>query len=148
LSALGTFHLGKGTTITSDVIPQGQRKPHRGIFRTLNGDGYTPKWHQHDLHCTVCKGLLKPAVKAYEEPLSVSVWEGACSAVKAADILLVLGSRLSVLSAAQLVDMARAAQTQIVFINDAPVSAVVHHHDVFLYGKLEQILPALWLYQS
>lgn len=102
-----------------------------------------PVWHHHDLQCYECHGLLKPAVKAYQEPLQIEAWEKAITACNTADIVLILGSRLLVKTAQQLVELAQARCAKIIFINDTIIPGRLKEGDVFVRGKLEKILPVI-----
>ncbi|HZG56571.1 NAD-dependent protein deacylase [Paenibacillus sp.] len=53
--------------------------------------------------CRACGGVVKPDVVLYEEPLDQDVWAGAVEAIRAADVLLVGGTSLTVYPAAGLV---------------------------------------------
>jgi len=106
----------------------------------------TALWQESDLFCKECQGFLKPAVKAYEEPLTVAVWEQAVHAVRDANVLLVLGSRLLVSSASYLLQYARENHAQVIFINEEMMESLAKKDDLLLVGRLEQILPILKLY--
>ena len=105
-------------------------------------------WQETDLLCQECQGFLKPAVKAYQESLDIHVWEEAIAALTGVGVLLVLGSRLTVESTAYLVQWARQQHAQIIFINDTELPNITLPNDIFVCGKLEQILPVLWLYST
>lgn len=100
-------------------------------------------WKEQDLYCEHCQGLLKPAVKAYEEPLSMVTWENALTVLSSAQIVLILGSRLLVQSVVHLVAFARQQGAKIILINDSDVSHRLYAGDLFVLGKLEKILPVL-----
>lgn len=53
--------------------------------------------------CDSCRGIIKPDVVLYEEPLNERVWEGAVSAIVKADTFIVGGTSLTVYPAASLV---------------------------------------------
>ena len=103
-------------------------------------------WHETDLLCPECQGLLKPAVRAYEEPIAVEAWENAIAAINNASVLLILGSRLAVSSVAESLQLGRKQGAQFIFINDMIPSTPMLPEDIFLFGKLEQIFPVLRLY--
>lgn len=50
--------------------------------------------------CSKCQGIVRPAVTLYEEPLKLSVIEGAIAAIEQADVLIVGGTSLVVYPAA------------------------------------------------
>jgi len=53
--------------------------------------------------CASCGGVVKPDVVLYEEPLDQATWAGALEAIRAADLLIVGGTSLTVYPAAGLV---------------------------------------------
>lgn len=54
--------------------------------------------------CSACDGIVKPDVVLYEEPLDEAVLQGALTAVRQADLLVVAGTSLAVYPAAGLID--------------------------------------------
>lgn len=100
-------------------------------------------WHDEDVCCPKCGGLLKPAVIAFGEDIPPKAWREASEAVKEAGVMLIVGTQLSVSSAVQLLGMARRNDAQVVFVNEGPVSQPVLEGDIFLAGKAEAILPAM-----
>ncbi|HZG75500.1 MAG TPA: NAD-dependent protein deacylase, partial [Paenibacillus sp.] len=65
--------------------------------------------------CASCGGVVKPDVVLYEEPLDQATWFGALEAIRAADMLIVGGTSLTVYPAAGLVDEYRGGR--LVLIN-------------------------------
>lgn len=101
--------------------------------------------YQHkDLLCSVCGGLLKPAVIAYGEPLNQKIYQAAIAATESAHIVLVIGTRLLTSSAVELVSIARKNKAMIIFINDTAEITGVQKSDVFIIGRLETIFPAIF----
>jgi len=100
-------------------------------------------WKNQDVFCSNCGSFLKPAVKAYGEPLSIVAWENAMSALSETSVVLILGSRLLVRSVKQLIDFARHHHAKIIAINDTDISAHLYHQDILVLGKLEKIFPVL-----
>ena len=101
--------------------------------------------YQHkDLLCSVCGGLLKPAVIAYGEPLNQNIYQAAITATESAHIVLVIGTRLLTSSAVELVSIARKNKAMIIFINDTAEITGVQKSDVFIIGRLETIFPAIF----
>ena len=71
--------------------------------------------------CEKCGGMVKPDVVLYEEGLDDDVWNGAYSAIRNADVLIVGGTSLVVYPAAGLIDYFRGKN--IVLINKSSTSA-------------------------
>ena len=78
-----------------------------------NGDG-VPR-------CTDCGGIVKPDVVLYEEGLDEATIEGAVSAIRRADMLIVGGTSLAVYPAAGLIRYFRG--DDLVVINKQPTPA-------------------------
>ena len=57
-----------------------------------------------DIPRCACGGIIKPDVVLYEEPLDQTVIQGALQAIRAADLLIVAGTSLSVYPAAGFLD--------------------------------------------
>jgi len=74
-----------------------------------------------------CGGLARPGVVWFGEGLPEDVWSAAVDAVRAAQVLLVIGTSALVYPAAGLVQLAQSAGAKVVEINvaETPVSAMV-----------------------
>lgn len=68
--------------------------------------------------CTVCGGIIKPDVVLYEEALEDSVVNGAVSAIKQADVMIIGGTSLVVYPAAGLITYFQGSK--LVLINKSP----------------------------
>jgi NAD-dependent deacetylase len=92
--------------------------------------------------CDDCGGLLRPAVVWFGEPLAPEIWTAAESAVRAADLLLVVGTSALVYPAAGLIGSARSRGHAVIEINveSTPASEWV---DLSLFGRAGEILPRL-----
>ncbi|HMB02707.1 MAG TPA: NAD-dependent deacylase [Isosphaeraceae bacterium] len=92
--------------------------------------------------CDDCGALLRPGVVWFGEPLPPDAWHAAESAVRAADLLLVVGTSAVVYPAAGLIGSARRAGLAIIEINlePTPVSDAI---DLGLYGPAGIILPKI-----
>ena len=71
--------------------------------------------------CTDCGGIVKPDVVLYEEGLDEATIEGAVSAIRRADMLIVGGTSLAVYPAAGLIRYFRG--DDLVVINKQPTPA-------------------------
>ncbi|MFA7672577.1 MAG: NAD-dependent protein deacylase [Clostridia bacterium] len=71
------------------------------------GFDYVLKHRNERLVCDECKGLVKPDVVLYEEPLHEGLINAAIDIISEADVLIVAGTSLSVYPAAQFVEYYR-----------------------------------------
>lgn len=71
--------------------------------------------------CTVCKGIIRPEVVLYEEPLDDRVVTNAVDSIKTADTLIIGGTSLVVYPAAGLIRYFRG--DNLVIINKSPTQA-------------------------
>lgn len=92
--------------------------------------------------CDDCGDLLRPAVVWFGEALPPDVWEAAERAVRAADVLLVVGTSAVVHPAAGLATLARLLGRRVVEINPDP-TPLTADVDLSLPGPAGTILPAL-----
>jgi NAD-dependent deacetylase len=107
------------------------------IFSRENCDGWVPK-------CGKCKGIVRPDVVLYEEPLNVDVMSAAKSAIMAADCMIIGGTSLIVYPAAGLLQYFKG--NKVILINKSKTSYdqqadVVIHESIgaVLSGVIEQI---------
>jgi len=100
-------------------------------------------WHAHDVTCRGCGGWLKPDVVAMGELIEPWQWKAAHAALDNCGVLLVIGTRLLISTAATLADRARHEGALIVVINDGPVAGVHPETDLTLERPIEDVLPAL-----
>jgi NAD-dependent deacetylase len=87
-----------------------------------------------------CNGLIKPDVVLYEEPLNAEVWKGAEAAVRAADLMIVGGTSLTVYPASSLVRMFRGSK--LVLIN-RDETAMDSSADLILRDPIGQVFAQL-----
>ena len=91
-------------------------------------------------YCTECGGLIKPNVVLYEEPLEDKVWNNAIRAIKAADMLIVGGTSLSVYPAAGLIRYF--SGEHLVLINKS-ITQYDIYADLVIHDSLGNIFAAL-----
>ena len=92
--------------------------------------------------CDVCGNLLKPDLVLYEELLPMDKWNQAEEEINRCDLLLVLGSSLTVPPVNSLPSRALRAGADVVIINRDNT----HLDDkatVTIYGELENLLPVI-----
>lgn len=95
-----------------------------------------------DPDCPACGGLLKSAAISFGQKVPVEAMRRAESAVRACDLLLVVGTRLEVYPAAELPHLALAADIPIVIVNAQPTRYDRHARAV-LRQPISQVLPGL-----
>ncbi len=97
---------------------------------------------EEDPPCRVCGGVLKSATISFGQPLDGDVLAAARDAVLACDLMLAVGSSLSVQPAAGLVGLAARAGATVVICNasETPYDGLA---DIVLRGPLGEVLPAL-----
>ena len=93
-------------------------------------------------HCPQCGNLLKPDIILYEEQLPAQTWILARKEIYACDLLLVLGSSLTVTPVCDLPLTALGRGAKLIIINRT-ATHLDHLADVNLQGELEKILPEI-----
>ena len=92
--------------------------------------------------CLACGGLLKSTTILFGEPLVAADLLRAEAAASGCDLMLAIGSTLTVQPAAGLVPTAKAAGAPIVILNAEP-TGYDHLADVVLRGPISELLPRL-----
>ena len=95
-----------------------------------------------DPPCLVCGGILKSATISFGQSLVPEDLERSMAAARAADLLLAVGSTLSVYPAAGVVPLAAAQGASVVILNGSPTD-MDDLADVVLRGSISEVLPAL-----
>jgi NAD-dependent deacetylase len=96
---------------------------------------------EDDPHCS-CGGLVKAATVSFGQALDPRDLARAEAAAAACDLLLAVGSTLSVYPAAALVPRAAAAGAPVVIVNGSP-TAMDDLADIVLRGRISTVLPRL-----
>jgi len=113
----------------------GERAPmERALDRVRAGEEDPP--------CRTCGGILKSATISFGQNLVPDDLERAERAVNQCDLLLAVGSSLTVYPAAGLVPLARSAGARIVIVNAEP-TPYDDIADAVLVGSISEVLPAL-----
>jgi len=113
----------------------GERLPmHETLQRVIAGDP--------DPHCLQCGGILKSDTILFEEPLVPEVIESAMTAAEECDVLLAVGTKLSVTPAANVVPRARANGATVVILNDEATDRDRYAHGI-MRGSIREFLPFL-----
>ena len=95
-----------------------------------------------DPSCLVCGGILKSDTISFGQALVPDVIDRALRASEDCDVLLAVGSTLSVFPVANCVPRAKAAGARVVIVN-GDATAMDQYADVLLTGRIGDILPAL-----
>lgn len=95
-----------------------------------------------DPACLLCSGILKSDTISFGQSLVPAVIERAMWASENCDVLLAVGSSLSVFPAANVVPRAKAAGARVIIINGEPTK-MDQYADVLLIGKIGDVLPAV-----
>lgn len=95
------------------------------------------KSHENVPHCKTCGGIIRPAVTLYEEPLNLSVIEGAISAIENAEVLIVGGTSLVVYPAAGFLDYFQGKKLVIINRESTPQD---RRADLMIQGSVGEIL--------
>jgi NAD-dependent deacetylase len=113
----------------------GERAPmERALARVRAGEDDPP--------CRSCGGILKSATISFGQNLVVDDLRRAEAAARRCDLLLAVGSTLSVYPIADVVPLALASGARVVIVNGSP-TAMDHVADAVLRGPIGRILPRL-----
>lgn len=111
-------------------------------FRASTASAFTRlEAGEEDPPCPTCGGLLKSATVSFGQNLFPGVLEEAEGLVRAADLVLAVGSSLSVQPAASLPAAAALAGTPLAIVNDEP-TPLDHLATVVVRGRAGVVLPA------
>ena len=94
--------------------------------------------------CPQCGGQLKPDVVLFGEPLPYGTLSAAQEAALTCDLMLVVGTSLEVMPAADLPLLAKRRGARLILINRTP-TALDDKMDVVLRADVAQMLEAIWL---
>lgn len=97
---------------------------------------------EDDPKCRACGGLLKSATISFGQGLVEADLERALAAAQTADLLLAVGSTLSVYPIAGMVPITSAAGARIVIVNGEPTE-FDDLADAVVRGPISEVLPAL-----
>ncbi|CAN5308188.1 NAD-dependent protein deacetylase [soil metagenome] len=97
---------------------------------------------EDDPPCTACGGVLKSATISFGQPLVPEILERAQTAASACDVLLAIGTSLSVFPAAYLPQRALQAGARLVIVNAEPTRYDGRSHAV-LRGPISRTLASL-----
>lgn len=95
-----------------------------------------------DPSCEICGGVIKSDTILFGQNLVPHVIEAAMVAAERSDLVLAVGSTLSVYPAANVVPRAKSAGARVIIANGEPTK-MDHMADAVLIGSLSALLPAL-----
>ena len=95
-----------------------------------------------DPACERCRGILKSATVLFEEPLRMEDLERADQAARSCDLVLAVGTTLTVTPAADVVPVAVRSGAALVIVNGGP-TAYDELADVVVDGPISDVLPAI-----
>ena len=102
---------------------------------------------EDDPHCTFCGGILKSATISFGQNLVYEDLQRAQEAAHACDLLLAVGSTLSVYPIAQVVPMAAASGAHVVIVNGEP-TPFDGLAEVVLNASISDVLPRICRYDE
>lgn len=111
-----------------------RRPMDQALERVRSGDG--------DPACLECGGILKSDTISFGQALVPEVIDRAMRVSDECDVLLAVGSTLSVFPAANCVPRAKAAGARVIIVN-GDETAMDRYADWLLVGQIGEILPAL-----
>ncbi len=111
----------------------GDRTPTRRVLDRVQAG-------EEDPACPRCGGILKTATVSFGQPLVAADLARAERAARGCDLLLAVGTRLSVWPIAGVVPVAREAGARVVIVNAEPTD-MDHLADAILRGPIGQVLP-------
>jgi NAD-dependent deacetylase len=97
---------------------------------------------EEDPPCRSCGGILKSATVSFGQNLDPDDLVRAEVAARSCDLLLAVGSTLTVYPVADVVPVAKASGARVVIVNGAP-TAMDHLADAVITGSISDVLPAL-----
>jgi NAD-dependent deacetylase len=113
---------------------QDRRPMHQALERVRAGDD--------DPACLECGGILKSDTISFGQSLVPEVIDRAMRVSDECDVMLAVGSTLSVFPAANCVPRAKAAGAQVIIVNGGE-TAMDRYADCLLVGQIGDILPPL-----
>lgn len=97
---------------------------------------------EEDPPCEICGGMLKTATISFGQSLRREDLVRADQGARECDLVLAVGSKLSVYPAADIVPMAAARGAGVVIVNAEPTD-YDHVADVVVRGSISEVLPAI-----
>ena len=92
--------------------------------------------------CTVCNGVMKPNVVLFGEQLPIKVVNAAMAHIRQSDLMLIAGSSLEVMPAAQLPILVHERAGRLIVVNLTP-TYVDDIAEVVIHGDVAEVLPRI-----
>ena len=97
---------------------------------------------EEDPPCRVCGGIIKSDTISFGQALVPEVIDRAMEVSEECDVLLAVGSTLSVYPAANCVPRAKMAGARVIVVN-GDETAMDHYADVVVNGSISEVLPSI-----
>lgn len=124
-----------GTIHEVECLDCGARLPMRAALDRVEAG-------EEDPPCESCGGMLKSATISFGQELDQQVWQRAFAAAASAEVLLAVGSSLSVHPAAGLCDVAMGSAAKLVVVNAEP-TPYDRLADAVLRDPISEVLPRM-----
>ncbi len=96
--------------------------------------------------CYVCKGILKPDMVFFNEPIPIFAKNRSFSEAEKADLFIIIGTNAEVMPAAEIPEVAKKTGAKIIEINIKKSQLTDSITDIYLEGKASEILLKLGEY--
>jgi NAD-dependent deacetylase len=124
-----------GTMREAVCLSCGDRMPMEAALERVRAGELDPP-------CRLCGGILKSATISFGQSLVREDLERADAEARSCDLLLAVGSTLSVFPIADVVPLAVASGAGVIIVNGSP-TAMDDLADVVIQGSISEVLPAL-----
>ncbi len=141
---IDSLHQRAGSEIVHEVHGSLDTLTCGSCFTKYNGADFMDSFiHAHQIPtCPQCNHILKPDVILMEEQLPIQIWQAATKAAKKCDLMLVAGSSLEVVPAANLPMTALSNGAQLIIINHTP-TYVDERATVIINQDVAEALPLI-----
>lgn len=112
-----------------------RRVPSRALWDKFMQDGAVPR-------CATCGGAMKPSAVLFGETLPFEVMSEAQQAARRCDVMLIAGSSLEVVPAADLPLVALKAKAKLIIVNRTE-TGMDTHASVVMHADVAEVLPAI-----
>ena len=141
---IDSLHQRAGSEIVHEVHGSLDTLTCGSCYTKYNGADFMDSFiHAHQIPtCPQCNHILKPDVILMEEQLPIQIWQAATKAAKKCDLMLVAGSSLEVVPAANLPITAMSNGAQLIIINHTP-TYVDERATVIINQDVAEALPLI-----
>jgi NAD-dependent deacetylase len=124
-----------GTFDTSECLGCDDRRPMPEVLERVRAG-------EEDPACTECGGVLKSATIFFGQSLVPKVIDAAFAAAQSCDLVLAVGTTLSVYPAARVVPIARESGARVVIVNGESTE-MDHLADAVVKGRIGDVVPTI-----